>query len=44
MDELERASAALDGAVKIAGIQAMRLDDGFCLVRVDTDAGVSGYG
>jgi galactonate dehydratase len=22
----------------------MRLDDGFCLVRVDTDAGVSGYG
>jgi galactonate dehydratase len=44
VDELERASAALDGAVKIAGIQAMRLDDGFCLVRVDTDAGVSGYG
>jgi galactonate dehydratase len=33
----------LSGA-KITNISAMRLDDGFCLIRVDTDAGVSGYG
>ena len=28
----------------ITDIKAMRLDSGFCLVRIDTDAGVSGYG
>jgi galactonate dehydratase len=28
----------------ITGIAAMRLDSGFCLIRVDTDAGISGYG
>src|SRR3569623_3511291 len=38
------AAAALNGAVTITAIRAMRLDDGFCLIRVDTDAGVSGYG
>jgi galactonate dehydratase len=38
------AAAGTRGAVKITGIEAMRLDDGFCLVRVDTDAGISGYG
>ncbi len=29
---------------KITGIAAMRLEDGFCLVRVDSNAGISGYG
>jgi len=39
------ATAATDrGAVVITGIEAMRLEDGFCLIRVDTDAGISGYG
>ena len=28
----------------ITDIRAMRLESGFCLVRIDTDAGVSGYG
>ena len=37
-------AAALRGAVTITDIRAMRLDDGFCLIRVDTDAGVAGYG
>jgi len=41
---LEAAAARTRGLVKITDIRAMRLDDGFCLVRVDTDAGVSGYG
>ncbi len=41
---LEQAGASTGGMVKITGIKAMRLDDGFCLVRVDTDAGVSGFG
>jgi L-alanine-DL-glutamate epimerase-like enolase superfamily enzyme len=41
---LEAAAAATRGLVTITDIRAMRLDDGFCLVRVDTDAGVSGYG
>jgi len=40
----EQSAAGVAGAVKITAIKAMRLDDGFCLVRVDTDAGVSGYG
>ena len=44
MGDLERAGAAAAGAVKITDIRAMRLDDGFCLIRVDTDAGVAGYG
>lgn len=30
--------------VRITAIKAMQLDSGFCLIRVDTDAGVSGYG
>lgn len=32
------------GQAKITGIEAMRLDAGFCLIRIDTDAGISGYG
>ena len=32
------------GQAKITAIKAMRLDSGFCLVRIDTDAGISGYG
>jgi galactonate dehydratase len=41
---LETDAARTRGLVKISDIRAMRLDDGFCLVRIDTDAGVSGYG
>lgn len=41
---LETAAAGTRGLVRITDVRAMRLDDGFCLVRVDTDAGVSGYG
>jgi len=41
---LENAAAGTRGMVKITDIRAMRLDDGFCLIRVDTDAGISGYG
>ena len=39
-------AAPLAGKVKITGIQAMALDHmaGNCLIRVDTDAGVSGIG
>jgi galactonate dehydratase len=38
------AAAGAAGRVSITAIRAMRLEDGFCLVRVDTDAGVCGYG
>jgi L-alanine-DL-glutamate epimerase-like enolase superfamily enzyme len=41
---LDEAAAGTRGMVKITAIKAMRLDDGFCLIRIDTDAGVSGYG
>ncbi|HVX81893.1 MAG TPA: mandelate racemase/muconate lactonizing enzyme family protein [Devosiaceae bacterium] len=41
---LETAAAPVRGQVKITDIAAMRLEDGFCLIRVDTDAGISGYG
>jgi L-alanine-DL-glutamate epimerase-like enolase superfamily enzyme len=41
---LDQAAAGTRGLVKITDIRAMRLDDGFCLIRVDTDAGISGYG
>ena len=41
LDEAARIDA---GQATITAIRAMRLDDGFCLVRVDTDAGISGYG
>ena len=37
-------SAADRGQATITDIKAMRLDSGFCLVRIDTDAGISGYG
>ena len=42
--QLDAAAAGTRGQVKITAVRAMRLDDGFCLVRVDTDAGISGYG
>lgn len=32
------------GQAIITAIKAMRLDSGFCLIRIDTDAGISGYG
>ena len=41
---LEQSAAPVRGAVKITAIKTMRLDDGFCLIRVDTDAGISGHG
>lgn len=30
--------------IRITGIKALRHESGFCLVRVDTDGGLSGYG
>lgn len=44
--ELRAFAAPLAGKVKIIGIQAMALDHmaGNCLIRVDTDAGISGIG
>ncbi|MEO8882142.1 MAG: hypothetical protein ABI377_01795, partial [Devosia sp.] len=44
LSPLENAATGTRGMVKITDIRAMRLDDGFCLIRVDTDAGISGYG
>lgn len=44
MTALDLAAAPVRGLTKITAIRAMRLDGGFCLVRVDTDAGISGYG
>lgn len=32
------------GQATITAIEALRLKDGFCLIRIATDAGVSGYG
>lgn len=32
------------GQARITAIRALRLDSGFCLIRIDTDAGISGYG
>ena len=41
----QRHLSAIDrGQATITDIRAMRLDSGFCLVRIDTDAGVSGFG
>jgi L-alanine-DL-glutamate epimerase-like enolase superfamily enzyme len=37
-------SAGDRGQATITDIRALRLDSGFCLIRIDTDAGVSGYG
>ncbi len=37
-------SAADRGQATITDIKALRLDSGFCLIRIDTDAGISGYG
>lgn len=44
MPGLDDAAAAAGRLTTITAIKAMRLDSGFCLIRVDTDAGVSGYG
>ena len=44
MTALDAAASAHRGQATITDVRAMRLDDGFCLVRVDTDAGISGYG
>jgi galactonate dehydratase len=43
---LAAAAAPLRGKVKITGIHAMAIQNiaGNCLIRVDTDAGISGYG
>lgn len=32
------------GQARITAIKALRLASGFCLIRIDTDAGISGYG
>ena len=37
-------AAPAEGLGKIANIQALQLKDGRTLIRVDTDAGISGYG
>jgi L-alanine-DL-glutamate epimerase-like enolase superfamily enzyme len=44
MTRLEGAAAAHRGQASITAIKAMRLESGFCLIRIDTDAGISGYG
>lgn len=44
MTELDLAAAPVRGLTTITAIKAMRLESGFCLIRVDTDAGISGYG
>ena len=43
---LVRAAAPIQGTVKIAAIHAMAIQNiaGNCLIRIDTDAGISGYG
>ena len=45
-EKFQALAAPLRGAVKITAIKALQLDFQFdgCLVRIDTDAGVSGYG
>lgn len=37
-------AAPAEGLTKVAKIQALQLKDGRTLIRVDTDAGISGYG
>src|ERR1700680_2549871 len=37
-------AAPAQGLTKVAKIQALQLKDGRTLIRVDTDAGLSGYG
>lgn len=44
LESLDNAARPIQGQVSITAIKAMRLDDGFCLIRIDTDAGISGYG
>ena len=40
----EALAAPAQGAMKITAIKALQLKDGKTLIRVDTDAGLSGYG
>ncbi|HEY4201845.1 MAG TPA: mandelate racemase/muconate lactonizing enzyme family protein [Devosiaceae bacterium] len=44
MTRLETLADANRGQASITAIKALRLDDGISIVRIDTDAGVSGYG
>ena len=44
MTPLDSLAAANRHQAIITDIRAMRLQSGFCLIRVDTDAGISGYG
>ena len=37
-------AAPAEGLSKVTKIQALQLKDGRTLIRVDTDAGISGYG
>jgi galactonate dehydratase len=41
---LEALAAPARGLVRITAVKAMRLKEGRTLIRIDTDAGVSGYG
>jgi len=44
MNTLETLAEADRGQASITAIKALRLDDGIAIVRIDTDAGISGYG
>jgi L-alanine-DL-glutamate epimerase-like enolase superfamily enzyme len=44
LPHLEALAAPAQGLVKITAIQAMQLQEGRTLIRIDTDAGISGYG
>ena len=44
MNTLETLAEADRGQASITAIRALRLDDGIAIVRIDTDAGISGYG
>ncbi|MEJ7606209.1 MAG: hypothetical protein WKF37_08060 [Bryobacteraceae bacterium] len=46
MSRYQAAAAPFQGEVKITAIKAMALDYTFdgCLIKIETDAGISGYG
>ncbi len=44
LSHLEALAASAQGLVKITAIKAMQLKEGRTLIRIDTDAGISGYG
>ena len=44
LPHLEAQSAPARGLVKITAIRALELKEGRTLIRIDTDAGISGYG